>query len=455
MNLRSMLERRAAEDRPIRVGIIGAGKFASMYLAQARRTPGVQIMGIADLALENAERRLAAIGWPDDAYAAGSWDEAAASGTTHLTEDVDALISEPRIDVVVEATGDPIAAIGHAGKAIDERKHVIMVTVEGDALCGPLLARRAEAAGVVYSLAYGDQPALICEQVDWARACGFEVMCAGRGVKYLPAYHRSTPETVWEIYYGRLDAAAAAAGGLNAKMFNSFIDGTKPAIESTAVANACALRPQVAGLKFPPCGADDLARVCRPVGDGGCLEHRGTVEVVSSLERDGRPVFRDMRWGVFVTFEAPDDYVARCFAEYGLKTDDSGRASALYREVHLIGLELGISVANVALRGEPTGRPVGWYGDAVAVAKRDLCSGATLDGEGGTTVWGRLMPAADSQAMGALPIGLAQDVKLMRPVAEDAVLTWGDVAIDQTDDAVRMRREMETAFALECPKAAE
>jgi predicted homoserine dehydrogenase-like protein len=306
-----------------------------------------------------------------------------------------------------------------------------------------------------YSLAYGDQPAIICEQVDWARACGFDVVCAGRGVKYLPAYHRSTPETVWDIYYGELDAAAAAAGGLNAKMFNSFIDGTKPAIESTAVANACALHPQATGLKFPPCGADDLARVCRPVSDGGCLDHRGTVEVVSSLERDGRPVFRDMRWGVFVTFAAPDDYVARCFAEYGLKTDDSGRTAALYREVHLIGLELGVSVANVALRGEPTGRPVGWYGDAVAVAKRDMGGGHTLDGEGGTTVWGRLMPAADSHAMGALPIGLAQGVKLVRPVREDAVLTWGDVAIDETDAAVRMRREMESVFAVESPKAAE
>jgi predicted homoserine dehydrogenase-like protein len=291
--------------------------------------------------------------------------------------------------------------------------------------------------------------------VDWARACGFEVVCAGRGVKYLPGYHRSTPDTVWQIWYGNLDAAAAKAGGMNPKMFNSFIDGTKPAIESTAVANACALRPQAEGLKFPPCGGDDLPHVCRPVVDGGVLDHAGTVEVVSSLERDGRPVFRDPRWGVFVTFAAADDYVKRCFAEYALRTDDTGRYAVLYREVHLIGLELGISVANVALRGEPTGRPVGWHADTVAVAKRDLAEDDSLDGEGGFTVWGKMLPAADSLARGALPLGLAKDVRLTRPVAEGAVLTWDDVAVAEDDAAVRLRRAMERDFAARGAAAAE
>ncbi len=148
-----------------------------------------------------------------------------------------------------------------------------------------------------------------------------------------------------------------------------------------------------------------------PAGAGGCLAEDGTVEVVSSLHRDGGPVERDLRWGVYVVFEAPDEYVRRCFSEYGLQTDRSGRYAALYRPTHLIGLELGISVASAALRGEPTGAPTGFRGDAVTVAKRDLAAGETLDGEGGYTVWGRLMPARASLAAGALPIGLAHDVR--------------------------------------------
>jgi predicted homoserine dehydrogenase-like protein len=230
---------------------------------------------------------------------------------------------------------------------------------------------------------------------------------------------------------------------MNPQMFNSFLDGTKSAIEMAAVANATGLAPPADGLVFPPCGVDDLARVLCPRSGGGQLEEAGQVEVVSSLERDGRPVFRDLRWGTYVVFEAPTDYVARCFAEYGVVTDPSGRYAALYRPSHLIGLELGISVASAALRGEPTGGCDGFRGDVVATAKRDLAAGEMLDGEGGFTVWGRLLPAERSLALGGLPIGLAHGVKLRRPIASGATIGWADVDIDEADEAVRLRREME------------
>jgi predicted homoserine dehydrogenase-like protein len=293
----------------------------------------------------------------------------------------------------------------------------------------------------VYSLAYGDQPAIICEMVDWARATGFEVVCAGKGTKYLPEYHTSTPDNVWE-HYGFTDEQVES-GGFNARMFNSFLDGTKSAIEMAAVANATGLTPAPEGLAFPPAGTDELAAVCRPRQDGGSLHHPGTVEVVSSLERDGRPVERDLRWGVYVTFKAATDYVARCFSEYGLVTDESGYYSALYRPFHLIGLELGISVACAALRGEATGVPNGFRADVVAMAKRNLASGERLDGEGGYTVYGRLMPAEDSMVLGALPIGLAQGVSLRHEVAKGEVVRWSAVTIDEGQEPVRLRREME------------
>jgi predicted homoserine dehydrogenase-like protein len=233
---------------------------------------------------------------------------------------------------------------------------------------------------------------------------------------------------------------------MNPKMFNSFLDGTKSAIEMAAVSNATGLTPADDGLSFPPCGVHDLPRVLRPKADGGRLDHMGQVEVISSEERDGRHVMGDLRWGVYVTFRAPTDYAARCFGEYGLVTDPSGRYSAMYKPFHLIGLELGISVASAALRGEATGAPTGFRGDAVATAKRDLAAGEILDGEGGFTVWGKLMPADKSLSLGGLPIGLAHGVKLVRPVAEGAPVTWTDVEINETGEAVRVRRDMERMF---------
>jgi predicted homoserine dehydrogenase-like protein len=448
MNLHRMLQGRSTAGKPLRVALIGAGKFGAMYLAQAKHTPGIHVVGIADLAPDRAKASLARTGWAAERCGARTIVEAGRSGTTCVTDDAHAMISAPEVEIVIDATGSPTAGIRHALACCTHGKHVVMVNVEADALAGPLLAQRAREAGVVYSLAYGDQPALICEMVDWARAAGFEVVAAGKGTKYLPEYHASTPATVWP-HYG-FTPEMVAAGDFNAQMFNSFLDGTKSAIEMAAVANATGLSPAPGGLAFPPCGVDDLARVLRPRDAGGHLHHIGQVEVISSLERDGRPVFRDLRWGVYVTFRAGDatgeDYVRRCFREYGFSTDPSGRYSAMYKPYHAIGLELGISVASAGLRREPTGQPIAWHGDVVATAKRDLATGETLDGEGGYTVYGKLMPAADSLALGGLPLGLAHGVKLERPVAADAPVRWNDVAYDANHDAIRFRREMERLF---------
>ncbi|HLJ59739.1 MAG TPA: SAF domain-containing protein [bacterium] len=445
MNLHQRLLEREAAGTPLRVALIGAGKFGSMFLSQIRRTPGLHLIGVADLAPERARANLQRVGWPAERLAARSPGDAVDQGTTWVGDDATVLIQHPAVDVAIDATGHPPAGIAHALAAIANGKHIVMVNVEADALAGPWLARKAKAGGVVYSLAYGDQPALIVEQVDWARTCGFEVVAAGKGTKYLPAYHQSTPETVW-THYG-LSAEQARLGGMNPQMFNSFIDGTKSGIEMAAVANATGLTPAPDGLRFPPCAIDDLPRVLRPETDGGALRHKGQVEVVSSVARDGTPVPRNLRWGVYVVFEAASDYVRRCFAEYGIATDPEGRYAALYRPSHLVGLELGVSVASVGLRGEPTGAPTGFRGDVVATAKRDLAAGTLLDGEGGFTVWGKLLPAAESLRVGGLPIGLADGVTLRRAVTSGAVVRWSDVVVDESSEPVRVRREMEAMFA--------
>jgi len=297
----------------------------------------------------------------------------------------------------------------------------------------------------VYSLAYGDQPAIICDLVDWARAAGFPVVAAGRGHKWLPHYEQSTPDTVWE-HYG-LTPEQARIGGLNPKMFNSFLDGSKPAIETSAVCNATGLTPAPGGLAYPAGSVDEIPDLMRPAAEGGVLHHKGQVEVISSLQRDGRAIGYDIRFGVWVVFEGETEYIRRCFGEYGVKTDSTGRYACMYKRWHLIGLEAGISVASVGLRAEPTGCATGWRADAVAVAKRGLRAGEVLDGEGGYTVVGRLMSAADSLSGECLPLGLAQECRLIRPVAAGQALKWGDVAIDANLGAVRARREMERTFA--------
>ncbi|QAZ38998.1 flagellar biosynthesis protein FlgA [Methylibium sp. Pch-M] len=444
MNLHAMLAQRAADGRPLRVALIGAGKFGSMFLSQVRRTPGLHLVAVCDLSPARAKAALLSVGWAEDRLGAKSLDDARRSGSTCLTDDTPAVIASDAVEVVIDATGSPAAGIAHVLACCRHGKHIVMVNVEADALAGPLLARKAREAGIVYSLAYGDQPALICEMVDWARTAGFQVVAAGKGTKYLPAYHSSTPDTVWQ-HYG-LSADDARAGGMNAQMFNSFLDGTKSAIEMAAVSNACGLTPADDGLAFPPCGVDDLARLLKPRHDGGLLQHRGQVEVISSLERDGRPVFRDLRWGVYVTFAADSEYVRRCFKEYGLVTDPSGEYSSMYKPFHLIGLELGISVASAGLRHEATGAATGWRGDVVATAKRALRAGEVLDGEGGYTVYGKLMPAAASLAGGYLPLGLAHKVRLKRDIADGRPVGWNDVEFDARSEAVQFRREMEAAF---------
>lgn len=426
MNLAKLAAEAAERGTPVRAALIGAGKFGSMFLSQVPTIKGLTVSAIADLSPDRARTACRAVGW----------DEARIAATAFLESGAEAAARDD-VDVVIEATGNPRAGIAHARAAIANGKHIVMVNVEADVLVGPALAREAAAAGTVYSMAYGDQPALVAEMVDWGRAAGFTIAAAGKGTKYLPAFHNVTPDDVW-AHYG-LKPEEAARAGMNPQMFNSFLDGTKSAIEMVAIANACGLNVPANGLSFPPCGVDDLAHVLRPRAVGGQLDGPGMVETISSVERDGRPVFRDLRWGVYVVLEAPNDYAAACFRQYGLPTDSTGRYAAMYKPFHLIGLELSISVLSAALRREATGCTREMRGTVAAVSKRALKKGEMLDGEGGYTVWGKAQPLAGAGE--ALPIGLAHGVALTRDIPAGQVLTFTDVEMG-ADPVVDLYRKL-------------
>ena len=433
MYIQNLLSKRLSKNKPIKVALIGAGKFGSMFLSQVPTTPGINVIAIADLFPEKARKSCKAVGWNDELIS-----------STKFFESGRDVIELSEIEVVIEATGLPSAGIEHARHSFKHGKHIIMVNVEADVLAGGLLTQEAKSAGVVYSMAYGDQPALTAEIIDWARSTGFYVSSAGKGTKYLPEYHKSTPDTVWN-YYGISNEEAQKAG-MNSKMFNSFLDGTKSSLEMAAIANACELSVPENGLLFPPCGMDDLASILKPKQSGGILTNNGQVEVVSSLERDGRPVFKDLRWGVYAVLQAPNDYAASCFKQYGMNTDESGEYSAMYKPFHLIGMELNISVFSAALLNQPTGQTKTFAGDVVATAKRNLKKGEVLDGEGGSTVWGKLIPSKTSLSIGALPIGLAHNIKLNKNINEDQIINWDDVDFNIKDETINYRKQMEKEF---------
>ncbi len=439
MNLFTKLQQRETAKNPIRVGMIGAGKFGTMFLAQVIRLPGIHVTGISDLNPTNAIANLSYVGWPTDVYGATSLGDAVKTGTSFISDDWQALVAHPDIDLIVECTGDPVAAVHHILTAFDHGKHVINATVEADAFCGPGISETAAEAGVIYSMAYGDQPALTCELVDWARTCGFNVVAAGRGHKWLPKYRFSTPETIWN-YWG-LTAEQAKRGRLNPKMFNSFLDGSKPAIESAAIANATGLGVPECGLAYPSGGVDDIPNLMRPKSAGGVLEKSGLVEVISCLTEDGTEIPHDIRKGVWITIEGDNDYIRNCFEEYKVLTDTTGRYVSLYKKWHLIGLELGISVASVGLRAEPTGAAIGFNADVPAIAKADLSAGSMLDGEGGFTVYGGVRPATISVAENYLPLGMANHVKLIRPLKQDQPIRFDDVEIETNSCAYKMREK--------------
>ena len=409
----------------INIAFIGCGKFISMFLSQYNQLKKIKIDTIVDLDIERAKSNCIKSGLTKETVE-----------KINFVNSLDTILNR-NIEIFIEATGNPIVGTQHAYKVIQSKKNIIMVNVEADVLCGKYLSDLAKENNVIYSMAYGDQPSLILEQIEWARLNGFFVTCAGKGTKYHPSFEYSTPENVWNNY--GTTAGEAKNAGMNPKMFNSFVTGDKSSIEMAAVANASGLKCPKNGLTYPPVGVYDIANKLIPKDNGGLIDHEGQVEVISSIDRNKIQIENDLRWGVYIVIKAQNNYVKDCFKEYGMVTDNSGEYSAIWRPYHYVGLELAQSIYSIALDKKSTGHTKFFNADVVSIAKKDLSSGEILDGEGGFTSRGRLVTSRNSVDSNFLPLGLSDGAKIKKSIKKDEFIKIDDVEIDWNQEVLKAR----------------
>ena len=413
-------------DESIKVAFIGCGKFISMFLSQYNQLKKIKIDTIIDLKIDQAKKNCSNSGLTEDTIK-----------EINFTNSLNEAINRD-IDIFIEATGNPIVGTVHADKIIKKKKHIILVNVEADVTCGKYLSDLAKQNGVICSMAYGDQPSLILEQIEWARLNGFLVTCAGKGTKYHPAFEYSTPDTVWE-HHGITKERAEIESGMNPKMFNSFLCGDKSAIEMCAVSNASNLKCPTNGLTFPPVGVYDIAKKLIPKSNGGLIDYEGQVEVISSIDLEKKTIPNDLRWGVYIVIKAQNKYVKNCFKDYGMATDASGNYSAIWRPYHYIGLELAQSIYSIALDKKATGFTKNYNADVASYAKKDLKVGEKLDGEGGFCARGKLITSKKSKEEKILPLGLTDGAEVIKNIKKDEVIKISDVKLNLPKEVTQAR----------------
>ena len=449
------MDERARSGRPVRVALIGAGRFGTTVAAAMSQIPSLQLSVVCDVRAESARGAWDAFGGTDAAERAITTDNASDvatavdEGRPVTTGNLDAAVSAP-IDVVVEATGRPDIAVRTALGAIRAGHHVVMVTVEADVLVGSTLRRLADEAGVVYPLADGDQPAVIKRLGDWARALGYPIVAAGRGTRFYRDDAVGVPEEAFSRY--GYSEELVTRRRFNAQMYNSFRDGSKAQIEMCALANVTGLVPDRRGMHEPSAGVSDLARLFAAKADGGLLDRIGVVELANAVGPDGRDVIGALANGVFVVVQTTNPYLAEDLPFYGLPgapaVARSGGYAAFYRPFHLCGIETPLSILEAALLHRPTAAPLPRpVADVIAVAKRGLKAGDLLDGSGGKNVRAVIERAEVARAERLLPEGLADRVPIRRDVVQGEPITWDMVDLPSDSVALRLRREQDDRWA--------
>jgi len=429
---------------PIRVGVVGIGRMGRGVVDQISTMPGVRVVAAADVDLGRAEACLRENGAdPVVTDQVGPAQDALRRERPVATAEA-GLLAQLELDALVEATGLPVVGARVAADAIENHLHVVMLNVEADVVVGPILAERARRAGVVYTLAAGDQPGAIFELTEWAQTLGFRVVCAGRGTVLYPDDHHATPDTYRE---------QAERNQNNPKMYCSFRDGTKSQTEMASVSNVLRMPPEVRGMHEPYCRWQDLGHVFSLEKDGGILRSEGVVDMANAIDPSGRYVHEDKVFpGIFVVVTSDHAGVRSSMGSlfepgFGGTAQQWGPNWGLFRPYHLACVEVPMSVARAVLQGRPTGDlRGGLVAELIAVAKRDLKPGDELDGAGGYTVYGLSERYETARQHRLLPFGFAYAGRVKRAVARDQAVSWDDVDVERSGFLYELRSEQDRIF---------
>lgn len=414
------LKERERQGRPIRVGLVGAGQMGSEIATQVGEMVGMEIAVIVDVTMERAAAGYEAYRVKPPFVETNSIDEAEAAvagGKSVATTDYRIATALSSVDAVIDATGSTEMGAKVALETINNGKHIIMMSVECDITIGPILRRLADNAGVVYSLAAGDEPAAIIELYRFADALGFEVVAAGKG-KNNPLNIYATPET---------ERKKAQERQMNPRMLSEFVDGSKTAIEMSAVSNATGLVPDVRDMHGPKATVETLNTVFVPKSDGGVLERRGVVDYAIGVHP-----------GVFIVIYTDNKKIM-----HGMHDRDMGAGPyyTLYRPYHLCSVEVPISVATAVFYGESSGHPgEKLVSECFAMSKRNLAVGEILDDIGETCYRGSIERAEIARNEKLLPLGVARGCRVVREVAKDRPITYDDVVIEYDSALMDLRR---------------
>jgi predicted homoserine dehydrogenase-like protein len=433
-----------SRTEPIRVGVVGIGRMGRGVVDQVTTMPGMRVMAAADVDVGRAEACLRENGTdPLVTDQLGPAQDALRKGRPVATAD-SSLMPQLELDAIVESTGVPEVGARVAADAIENGRHVVMLNVEADVVVGPILAERARRAGVVYTLAAGDQPGAIFEMAEWAQTLGFRVVCAGRGTVLFADDHHATPDTYRE---------QAERNKMNPKMYSSFRDGTKSQTEMAAVSNVLGMPPEVRGMHEPHCRWQDLGQVFSLEKDGGILKSEGVIDMANAIDSSGQYVHEDKVFpGIFVVVTSDHAGVRSSMGSlfepgFGGTAQQWGPNWGLFRPYHLACVEVPMSVARAVVQGRPTGDlRGGMVAELVAVAKQDLKPGDELDGAGGYAVYGLSERYEVAREKKLLPFGFAYGGKVKRAVAKDQSLSWDDVSVPTSGFLYELRQEQDRLF---------
>lgn len=443
------LARREAEGKPIRVALVGAGRFGTTVAAQIGQMRGMRLALVVDRRRESAVTAWTGAGRSEvdlvDVESGAAAADALARGKAPIAGDYSVAVDAP-VDVVVEATGSPEIATRVAYGSIQTGKHVVNVTVESDILVGARLRQLADRAGVVYTLTDGDQPGVTYRLYEWARSLGFRVVAAGRGTRFYPQDAVGVPEEAFARY--GFDPELTERRRFNPQMYNSFRDGSKAQIEMCALANATGLVPDRRGMHEPSAGVADLPCLFRLKTQGGILDREGVVDLANAVAADGQSdVPGSQANGVWVVVTTDNPILREDLNFYGLPTSPDRSHAVYFRPFHLCGHETPLSAAEAGLYGRATAaarsKPVA---DVITLGKRDLKAGEVLDGSGGRLTRGLIERAEVARAGRLLPLSLAGGARLRVDVSAGQPITYEQVELRGDSLALKLRQEQDASW---------